>query len=143
LETKDLPFLNEYFDVIIAGDVLEHLIDPWNLLQKLSKVLRPEGCLLTSIPNFRDIIALNSIFFRGNFNYSTQGIFDKTHLRFFCKKDMIKLIQSVEKLRIEKIIPIQNLDNKNPKRKLFNKLTLNIFEQFVTPQYLFKIIKTN
>ena len=124
LEKENLPFSDNYFDVIIAGDVLEHLINPWDVLQKLNKVLKVGGNMLISLPNIRDIRALYSILFKGSFAYTTQGIFDKTHMRFFCKKDMITLIESVEKLKIENIIPIQNFGNQNPRRKLFNKLSL-------------------
>ncbi|MGH2562966.1 MAG: class I SAM-dependent methyltransferase [Ginsengibacter sp.] len=141
LEEEHLPFADNYFDVIIAGDVIEHLITPWDVLKKLNKVLKPGGCMLISIPNIRDIHALYSILFKGRFEYTTQGIFDKTHMRFFCKKDMIALINSVGKLKIENIIPIQNFGNKNPKRKLFNKLSFKIFEEFTTSQYLFRVTK--
>ncbi len=141
LEKESLPFTDNYFDVIIAGDVLEHLISPWDVLQKLNNVLKVGGHMLISLPNIRDIYALYSILFKGSFGYTTHGIFDKTHMRFFCKKDMISLIESVEKLKIENIIPIQNLGNQNPRRKLFNKLSFKIFEGFITTQYLFKITK--
>jgi 2-polyprenyl-3-methyl-5-hydroxy-6-metoxy-1,4-benzoquinol methylase len=142
LERENLPFSNEYFDVIIAGDILEHLINPWELLQNLNKILKVGGHMIISIPNIRDINAIYSILLKGTFGYTTQGIFDKTHLRFFCKKDMIDLIESVNKLRIEKIIPIQYFGN-HYRRKLFNKLSFKIFEEFTTSQYVFKIVKTD
>ncbi len=142
LEKDRLPFTDNYFDVIIAGDVLEHLINPWDVLQKLNNILKVGGYVLISLPNIRDMRALYSILFKGSFRYTTQGIFDKTHMRFFCKKDMISLIESVEKLKIEKVIAVQNFGNKNPRRKLFNKLSFKIFEEFTTSQYLFKVIKT-
>jgi hypothetical protein len=99
--------------------------------------------MLISLPNIRDVHALYSILFKGSFEYTTHGIFDKTHMRFFCKKDMITLIESVKKLKIEDVIPIQNIANRNPRRKLFNVLSFKIFEGFITTQYLFKVIKTN
>lgn len=143
LEKERLPFTDKYFDIIIAGDVLEHLVNPWDTLQNLNNVLKVGGYMLISLPNIRDMHALYSILFKGSFGYTNQGIFDKTHMRFFCKKDMIGLIESVEKLKIESITPIQNFGNKNPRRKLFNKLSFRIFEPFTTGQYLFKVAKTN
>ena len=136
-----LPFPQDYFDVIIAGDVLEHLIDPWKAIEKITAVLKPGGCFITSLPNIRDMYALYPILFKGKFEYAERGIFDKTHFRFFCKKDMIKLIENGRGLTIEEIMPIQNFGTKNYKRKLFNQLTLNIFQEFVTSQYLFKAVK--
>jgi len=141
LDKEDLPFDDNYFDVIIAGDVLEHLIDPWLTMQKLNKVLKIDGHLLVSLPNIRDIYALYPLIFKGRFTYTSQGIFDKTHMRFFCKKDMMELMESVDGMKIETIMPIQNFGNKNYKRKLFNKFSFHVFEQFTTSQYLFKVTK--
>ncbi|MEO6231575.1 MAG: methyltransferase domain-containing protein [Ferruginibacter sp.] len=142
LEKENLPFAENYFDTIIAGDVLEHLVNPWEVLQKLTTVLKVGGCLLISLPNIRDIYALYSILFKGSFAYTSHGIFDKTHMRFFCKKDMINLVKSVEQLKIEEIMPIQNFGTQNYKRKIFNKLTLKIFEEFTTSQYLIRLLKS-
>ena len=142
LDKEELPYDAGYFDVVIAGDVLEHLIDPWEAVKKLTSVVKVNGCLLISLPNIRDMYALYSLFFKGSFAYTNRGIFDKTHMRFFCKKDMIALIESEKNLKIEVIMPIQNFGDKNFKRKLFNKFTLSMLEEFTTAQYLFKVIKT-
>ncbi|MES2850496.1 MAG: methyltransferase domain-containing protein [Bacteroidota bacterium] len=141
LDKEALPFLPASFDVIIAGDTLEHLINPWSVLEKLSGVLKHGGHMLISLPNIRDMYALFPIVLKGNFEYTDKGIFDKTHMRFFCKKNMIKLVEHGGHLKIEKIIPIQNFGKANLKRKLFNKLTLKIFEEFTTTQYLIKAVK--
>lgn len=142
LDKDDLAFEPGYFDVVIAGDVLEHLIDPWKVLHKLGAVLKTGGHMLISLPNIRDIHALFPIFFKGRFRYTNQGIFDKTHMRFFCKRDMINMIESSGPFQIEKSVPIQLLDSKNFRRKLFTKISFNIFEEFITSQYLFSVIKT-
>src|SRR3990172_3815198 len=34
VEREDLPFQVEQFDLILMGDVLEHLIDPWKALSR-------------------------------------------------------------------------------------------------------------
>lgn len=141
VDKVSLPFSNDYFDVIIAGDVLEHLIDPWKVIENMTAILKPGGCIIVSLPNIRDIYALYPIFLKGKFEYAERGIFDKTHFRFFCKIDMIKLIENRGGLKIENIMPIHNFGKKQYKRKIFNRLTLNIFEEFVTSQYLFKAVK--
>jgi len=141
LDKDALPFQDNYFDVIIAGDVLEHLVDPWDVLKKLTQVLKVGGCILVSLPNIRDVYALYSILIQGRFAYTKSGIFDKTHMRFFCKKDMVELIEYSGKIGIETIMPIHEFGSQNYKRKIFNKLSFKIFEQFLTSQYLFKAIK--
>ena len=141
LDKEELPFSPGYFDVVIAGDTLEHLINPWNVIEKLCSVLKPGGHMLISLPNIRDIYALFPIFFKGTFEYTDKGIFDKTHMRFFCKKNMIKLAEHGGHLKIEKVIPIQNFGKANLKRKIFNQVTLKLFEEFTTTQYLIKAVK--
>ena len=141
LDKEELPLEDNYYDVIIAGDVFEHLVNPEDILKKLIAKLKKKGCLLISLPNIRAYNALYSIVFKGRFEYTSEGIFDKTHLRFFCKKDMIQMIQSAGDLQIEIATPIHLVTSKNSKRELFNKFTFKIFEEFTTVQYLFKVIK--
>src|SRR6266705_373362 len=70
------------FDVILAGDFLEHLQDPVQLLQQLRSFLEPSGYLLTSIPNVsHGSVRLGLL--HGKFEYRDTGILDRTHLRFF------------------------------------------------------------
>jgi 2-polyprenyl-3-methyl-5-hydroxy-6-metoxy-1,4-benzoquinol methylase len=143
LDKEPINYPDNYFDVIIAGDVLEHLVDPWSVLAQLRDKLRTGGCLLISIPNIREYTALRAIFLRGRFPYASEGIFDKTHVRFFCKKDMVEMISSVKNLSIEKSTPIHLVTAKNSKREIFNKLTFGLFEEFTTVQYLFRVTKTS
>ncbi len=48
-----LPFEKEHFDCILYGDVLEHLVDPWQVLKKHHAFLKREGTIICSIPNLR------------------------------------------------------------------------------------------
>ena len=94
IENIELDLPKDYFDVIICGDVLEHLIDPWDTMKKLHNHLKHDGVIIISIPNFREYHILYKILIRADFRYSDQGILDKTHLRFFCKKNIIALLTS-------------------------------------------------
>ena len=85
----DLPF--EYFDVLICGDVLEHLVNPWEVLHKVSRYLKKNGTIIVSCPNIRYYKTFIKIYLNGSFEYEEFGLYDKTHLRFFCKKDIIKI----------------------------------------------------
>jgi GT2 family glycosyltransferase/tetratricopeptide (TPR) repeat protein/2-polyprenyl-3-methyl-5-hydroxy-6-metoxy-1,4-benzoquinol methylase len=84
-------FANQSFDAVICGDVLEHLRDPGALLRRVHSWLRPEGCLVTSIPNIRHQSILRNLLL-GNWTYEPAGLLDQTHLRFFTRREMEKLL---------------------------------------------------
>ncbi len=52
---QTLPFKDESFDFIACTEVLEHLKNPFCVIEELVRVLRPEGFLLLSIPNFWNV----------------------------------------------------------------------------------------
>ncbi|MDE7322606.1 MAG: class I SAM-dependent methyltransferase [Lachnospiraceae bacterium] len=79
------------FDYIIFADVLEHLKDPENVLVKAKMFLEQEGSMLISVPN----IAHNSILInllKGKFDYTTIGLLDNTHIRFFTKNSLENML---------------------------------------------------
>lgn len=80
----------ESFDLIICGDVLEHLYDPWKVLYLLRDYLKPEGKLLASIPNTQNIGVILHLL-DGNWTYMEHGLLDATHIRFFTLREIVKL----------------------------------------------------
>lgn len=132
IEELILDFDENYFDVIICGDVLEHLINPHNIVSILKKYLKRNGVLITSIPNIRNWRVMKDIFFKGDFHYTENGILDSTHLRFFCKKNIENLFLD-NNLTI--IGNVSNIHLIGGKTQLFNKLTFQIFEEFLATQY--------
>lgn len=70
------------FDVVLFGDVLEHLTRPATVLRAARRLLRPRGFVVASIPNIAhgDVrLALLA----GIWQYRELGLLDDTHLRFF------------------------------------------------------------
>ncbi|SNB47970.1 bifunctional 2-polyprenyl-6-hydroxyphenol methylase/3-demethylubiquinol 3-O-methyltransferase UbiG [Geobacter sp. DSM 9736] len=134
VERLDLPFREDYFDVILCGDVLEHLVDPWRMVRRLAAWLKPGGCLIASIPNVREIKTVLKIVLKGNFRYDSAGIMDRTHLRFFCKRDMLDLF---EQNGLDVLRTISNLELLGKgKRVLLNRLTLGALSEFLEGEYL-------
>jgi O-antigen biosynthesis protein len=80
------------FDVIVFGDVLEHLKDPLQTLRRFKPFLQTEGYVIASIPN----IAHGSVrlaLMQGRFRYRSLGLLDDTHLRFFTRETVEQLFK--------------------------------------------------
>jgi SAM-dependent methyltransferase len=69
-------------DVLIYGDVLEHLVDPWRELERRKMWLKPGGLILACIPNVQHWSVITSLL-SGQWPRHDEGLFDKTHLRWF------------------------------------------------------------
>jgi SAM-dependent methyltransferase len=83
---------DESFDVVLLGDVLEHLRDPLNSLRQAARKLKPTGFVVTSLPNVAHgdvrIALLN-----GKFDYTEKGLLDQTHVRFFTLETVRALLR--------------------------------------------------
>jgi len=75
------------FEVVIAGDVIEHLKQPDKTLKKIKGVLKKDGVLIASTPNIAYWKSRLNLLL-GNFDYTEYGIMDRTHLRFFTEKTL-------------------------------------------------------
>jgi SAM-dependent methyltransferase len=80
------------FDVLVAGDVLEHLADPWTVLARFATVVEPGGTAVVSLPNVRHWESLFAIAVQGRFPRRNEGVFDRTHLRWFTLHDAWTLV---------------------------------------------------
>ncbi len=78
------------FDVIVFGDVLEHLKDPLRVLRVARRFLRPTGFVVASIPNVAHG-SLRLSLLGGEFRYRNLGLLDDTHLRFFTRETIEKM----------------------------------------------------
>jgi len=84
---------DQQFDCIFFNDVLEHMEQPENALSLASSYLKPNGCVVASIPNIRYYPVLLSLLRYKDFQYADAGVLDRTHLRFFTAKSMIRLFE--------------------------------------------------
>jgi predicted TPR repeat methyltransferase len=81
------------FDVVVAGDVLEHLPDPGAALDRLRSLVKPDGRLFVSLPNVANVTVRLSLL-AGRFRYAARGILDETHLRFFTRQTGRRLLET-------------------------------------------------
>lgn len=95
VERLDPSQVAERFDYIVMGDVIEHLQNPWKAIENMRELLAPGGEVIASIPNIGHISNLYEVL-SGNWTYKSMGLLDRTHLRFFTKKEIIKLFQEAQ-----------------------------------------------
>jgi 2-polyprenyl-3-methyl-5-hydroxy-6-metoxy-1,4-benzoquinol methylase len=134
IERQSLDLEPESFDVVICGDVLEHLRDPWSATEYLSGFLRRAGIFVISLPNILYWRAFANIVL-GDFRYAPSGVLDRTHLRFFCRKNMLDLVRSAG-LEIRTVEPSFHRHQLLKKDRLMNALSLGLGERFLAQQYL-------
>jgi len=84
---------DKYFDTIIFADVLEHLINPWEVLKNVREKLAIDGEIVASIPNVRHWSVVKNLL-EGNWQYENAGILDRTHLRFFTRTECVRLFET-------------------------------------------------
>jgi 2-polyprenyl-3-methyl-5-hydroxy-6-metoxy-1,4-benzoquinol methylase len=87
----DLP--DNFFDCVIFNDSLEHLLNPFLFLENINVKLKNNGYIVASIPNFRHYKNIYNLFFKRDLKYVDAGILDRTHLRFFTKKSILRLFE--------------------------------------------------
>jgi len=126
----DLPEAS--FDAVLCADVLEHLVDPWSVVANLVPLLKPGGLLLSSIPNFRNHRLLRSVVFGGDFRYAEAGLLDRTHLRFFCRKNIRELFEGAG-LVVEAMET--NMGGYGLRHKILDRSTLGWLHDFFVFQY--------
>lgn len=78
------------FDVVVAADVLEHLVDPGAMLRQIRDRLGPRGVIMASVPNVAHWYPRLRVA-AGRFQYERRGIFDAGHLRFFTRRSFERL----------------------------------------------------
>jgi len=80
------------FDVVLAADVIEHVVDPTELIKQVRSVVSPEGTAIFCVPNVAHWYPrLRSML--GRFDYDQRGILDATHLRFFTRRSISRLVE--------------------------------------------------
>jgi 2-polyprenyl-3-methyl-5-hydroxy-6-metoxy-1,4-benzoquinol methylase len=125
----DIP-ASQKFDCIFFNDVLEHLAEPEEALLLAASMLTDGGQIIASIPNIRFYPVMLSLLRYKDFRYAGAGVMDKTHLRFFTHKSMIRMFESCN-LKIQKTEGI----NLHPDFKWFNLLNLLLFNTQTDMKY--------
>jgi len=132
IETAIESLPKAYFDCVFFNDVLEHLVNPTNVLSNITQNIKQGGYVFASIPNIVHFDTLYSIIRTLDWKYENSGILDKTHLRFFTKKSIIRMFKEAgySIVSINGINPSYSMRFKFINQILLNKLDEMKFIQF-------------
>jgi 2-polyprenyl-3-methyl-5-hydroxy-6-metoxy-1,4-benzoquinol methylase len=123
------------FDCIVFADVLEHLHDPWGAMARYLQMLKPGGYAIASIPNVRNIALLYNLIVRGSWRYEDSGLLDRTHLRFFTRREIMELF-SAAGLDVELIS--ENRERLSWKRRILAAPLLALIPDMGVCQYVIR-----
>lgn len=118
IEEADLEAIGGDYDVLILSEVLEHLVDPWTTLSRLTSRLRPGALVYASSPNVSNYRLILDLL-RGRFQYAEVGVMDRTHLRWFTPNTFQDLFESAgfQTISVGPVWPL------GPKARVINRLT--------------------
>lgn len=91
----------EHYRVLICADILEHTIDPVRAIGRLLEAATDDVRLVISLPNIGHLAA-RAIILAGKFPQQDRGIFDRTHLHFYTRDTVLKLMADAG-LRVRQI----------------------------------------
>jgi 2-polyprenyl-3-methyl-5-hydroxy-6-metoxy-1,4-benzoquinol methylase len=125
------------FDTILCLDVLEHLVDPWRLVEQLHRALAPNGVIVASIPNVRHYRVAGALLFRNRWNLDDAGILDRTHLRFFVRDTAVEMMTR-SGLVLESVVSPLPMRRRRLVR-LFRAVTFGRLDSLIAVDYVIRV----
>jgi 2-polyprenyl-3-methyl-5-hydroxy-6-metoxy-1,4-benzoquinol methylase len=101
VETMELPLEPASFDVVLCGDLVEHLRDPGAALARFRPLLKAGGRLVVSTPNIANW-AIRLSLLAGRWQYTERGILDRTHTHLFTRRTLVRTIEQAG-YRVERV----------------------------------------
>ena len=100
--TEPFPYPDSSFDIVVAKDILEHILNPLSVMKEIKRVIRPEGHLVVLIPNqFYWVFRLRYLFGRNliwkTFLHDQTKTFEEwnyIHVRFFTWRGAQRLLNA-------------------------------------------------
>jgi glycosyltransferase involved in cell wall biosynthesis len=111
------------FDKVLLLDVLEHLTAPECILRSVERLVKRDGQVIVSTPNVAHIIVRLMLLF-GYFNYAERGILDRTHVRFFTRRTITRMLAD------------------NGYSIVSRKMTVAPLEVLIGPRWLVRVLHT-
>jgi len=136
VENLELTFPQASFDVLVLSEVLEHLVDPWHLLARISEYLKPGGLVFASVPNVSHYSVIAQLL-RGQWTLTDSGIMDATHLRWFTPATVGAMFEQ-SGFSVQRLGPLGPISKK---AAFVNWLTFRHFEHLFIGQVTVRALK--
>lgn len=100
LNKNHWPLEKEFFDVVVAGEIIEHVSSADSFLENVYRVLKPSGMLLLSTPNLASLGRRLLLLLGKNPFIEISGLIDINgvpavgHVRYFTKSSLTKLLRA-------------------------------------------------
>lgn len=98
-----MPFASSSFGIVWAGDVLEHVFDPINVIKDVGRVLVKQGLIFATIPNDLNLSARVKTLFGISYQESVYRRFRQYKHHTFFSERLVRYMFSENELKIEKI----------------------------------------
>ena len=132
---------DDYFDLVICNDVIEHMDDHDRFLLSVRSKMRANGWIVGSVPNMRNYRVLHELLVRKDWQYRDYGILDRTHLRFFTEKSLRRALEGAG-FRLEALVGMNSAIQSNDdalnvaKRLFFSCVSLATFGTYNDIRFL-------
>jgi len=119
-------------DLVLCLDVLEHLMDPLEVLKRVTTSMPDDGTVIVSLPNVTHVSVSLPLLFRARFDYTDCGILDRTHLRFFDRSSVVALMNQAGFIVRRGI----RLGFDGPRARVVDAVTGHVLRDHLTKQYV-------
>jgi 2-polyprenyl-3-methyl-5-hydroxy-6-metoxy-1,4-benzoquinol methylase len=122
-------FKNTKFDVVVAGEIIEHVFDTDDFLQRIKHLLKPGGIVIVTTPNVASLPRRILLLLGINPSLENRTILDKSagHIRYFTFKDIEKLFADNHLSIIKSASDVLNFNNDGT---LFSTVIPKIYKKF-------------
>jgi 2-polyprenyl-3-methyl-5-hydroxy-6-metoxy-1,4-benzoquinol methylase len=119
-------------DLVLCLDVLEHLMQPVEVLKRVTSTMADGGTVIVSVPNVAHVSVALPLLLQARFEYRDAGILDRTHLRFFDRRSAVALLNEAGFIVRRGI----RLGFDGPRARLFDAVTRRTLRDHLTKQFV-------